>query len=952
MSSDVFTLLTKPLRSQIEALKWGRPTEIQESAIPAILAGENVLLIAPTGTGKTEAAVFPVFDLLLSSRVEEQAHGISILYVTPLRALNRDIFRRLIDIGKNLDITVEIRHGDTPQNARRLQALKPPNMLITTPETLQAILPGKRMRQHLRDIRWVIVDEVHELAESKRGVQLSICLERLQAVASREIQRIGLSATVGSPRKVAQFLVGNKREVRVLDVSPKKEYRFFVERPIAGEAEYEAAQRLFTSPEAAARILRIQELVDTHESTLVFVNSRQNAEMLGLRFTMLKTGMGVHHGSLSREQRHLAEDEFKAGRLKGIVCTSTLELGIDVGSVDLVVQYLSPRQVSPFIQRVGRSGHGIGRVSQGIVITAYPEDSLEALAVVGRALRRDLEPTQIPVMALDVLAHQVAGLIMDYHEFPMKEAYGIVRHAYPYQRLSWKVFLSVVSFLDSLNTVRIEGESLTPTRRTRNYYFENLSTIPDERLYSIIDTTTDQRVGVLGEEFMLTKARIGLNFICRGYVWQILQIEKDGLVYVKPVDDPTAAIPGWDGEILPVPYETAREVGRLRRSILEELRKGNPDIPGTWASALPIERHAIRRVVEEEKEMLEAGLPVPTDRTIILEGYDRFLVIHSSFGEGVNRLLGYLVENAYRGCALVENWWADGYRLLVIFNIEVTRGLLDEITQKLFGETPEGAEKSFREYIEERFPFGYYMKFVAQRFGVLPRGAFLSDAELEDLWQRFKGSPVYAETLREAEARKVDFKGLSRVLKDIQEGNISIEKIIVSEPTPVAYRMLNRFAAVPEMMAPESVQVESLERLRKSVETLRVELFCLNCGGWEAEFRIRDMAERPACPKCGSNLLAAFDWSNPFAKESFRKRLRREPLTEDEQRVVSGTRRNADIVLSYGKRGVIALSIRGIGPQTASRILAKMHTNEDDFYKDLLESKIHYLETRRFWDDR
>jgi len=933
-------------------LKWGKPTEIQESAIPAILAGENVLLIAPTGTGKTEAAVFPVFDLLIRSRAEEQAQGISILYVTPLRALNRDIFRRLIEIGKNLDIKVDVRHGDTPQHARRLQALKPPDMLITTPETLQAILPGKRMRQNLRGVGWVIVDEVHELAESKRGVQLSLGLERLQEVTSRKIQRIGLSATVGSPTRVARLLAGSGGPARIIDVSSRKDYRFFVERPIAGEAEYGAAQKLFTSPEAAARILRIQELVDTHESTLVFVNSRQNAEMLGLRFTMLKAGIGVHHGSLSREQRHQVEDEFKAGRLKGIVCTSTLELGIDVGSADLVVQYLSPRQVSPFIQRVGRSGHGVGRISDGIVITAYPEDSLEALAVVGRALRRDLEPTQIPVMALDVLTHQIVGLMMDFEKLPMKEAYQVVRRAYPYQELSWKEFQSVVSFLVSLDMIRVEAEGLTRSRRTRNYYFENLSTIPDERLYPIIDTTTDQRVGVLGEEFILTKARVGLNFICRGYVWQILQIEKDGVVYVKPVDDPTAAIPGWDGEIIPVPYETAREVGRLRRKILQELKKGNQNIPGTWTSILPIERHAIRRVVEEEKEILEVGLPVPTDRTIVLEGYDRFLVIHSSFGEGVNRLLGYLVDNALRGRGLVENWWSDGYRLLVVFNVEVTEGLLNEVSQRLFGQAPEEATEAFKEYLEERFPFGYYMKFVAQRFGVLPRGAFLNDAELEDLWQRFKGTPVYAETLREAEARRIDLKGLRRVLKDIRRGIISVEKILVSEPTPIAYRMLNRFAAVPEMLAPESMRVESLERLRQSVEASRVELFCLGCGGWEAEFRIREMTERPACPNCGSQLLASFHWPNLLAKETFRRRLRKEPLTEDEKRMVSETRRIADVVLSYGKRGVIAMSVHGIGPQTASRILAKMHTDDEDFYRDLLEAKIHYLETRRYWNDR
>lgn len=673
--------------------------------------------------------------------------------------------------------------------------------------------------------------------------------------------------------------------------------------------------------------------------------------MLGLRFMMLKANIGVHHGSISREQRHLVEDEFKAGKLKGIVCTSTLELGIDVGSVDLIVQYLSPRQVSSFIQRVGRSGHGVGRVSQGIIITAYPEDSLEALAVIGRALKRDLEPTQIPTLAYDVLAHQIAGLLMDFGSLSLKKIYEIIKRAYPYKELSWEKFLSIASFMDYARKIWVEGENLVPSSQTCNYYFENLSTIPDERLYPVIDVTTDKRVCVLGDEFMITEARVGLNFICRGYVWKILQIAKDGLVYVKPIEDPTAAIPGWDGEMLPVPYETALEVGHLRGIILAELKKGNSDIPGTLTSSLPTERYAIRRVVEEEKEMLEKKLPIPNDKTIVLEGYDHFLIIHSCFGEGVNRLLGYLVENIYRGKALIQNWWADGYRLLVVFTTSITQNLLNDLIQNLFKSSPKNVENAFNEYIEQRFPFGYYLKFIAQRFGILPRGAFLSDADIEDLWQRFKGTPVYEETLQEAKTKKVNFNGLNKVLKCILNKTISVESIIVSEPTPIAYRMLNHFAAIPEMIAPESVKAESLERTKKSVEASRVELFCLECGNWEEEFKIRDLPEKPVCQKCGSRLLAAFDRPNAFNKEIFRKRLRQEPLTEDEKKIVSEIRRNADIVLSYGKHGIIALNIYGIGPQTASRILAKMHTSEDEFFKDLLDAKLHYLETRKFWDD-
>lgn len=951
MEGNPFSQLSAPVRNVVKDMGWVEPTEIQRQAIPAILAGENVLLIAPTGTGKTEAAILPIFDQLLKIRAAERIRGINILYVTPLRALNRDILRRLTDTAQKLDISVEVRHGDTPQNIRRLQSTKPPNMLVTTPETLQAILPGKRMRQSLREVRWVVIDEIHELAESKRGIQLSIALERLQEIARNEMQRIGLSATVGSPSEVARFLAGSVRTAKIIDVSTRKENRYSVEFPLAGDAEFEASVALFTSPEAAARILRIQELVDLHQSTLIFVNSRQNAEMLGFRFTMLKSRIGIHHGSLSREQRHLAEDQFREGKLKGIVCTSTLELGIDVGSVDFVVQYLSPRQVAPFMQRVGRSGHGVGRISQGIIITAYPEDSLEALAVVNRALRGDLEETQIPTMPLDVLAHQTCGLLMDFQKISAKQVYEIARRAYSYRDLTWEQFTRVISFMDSLNKLRMDEDSLSPSGRTRTYYFENLSTIPDERLYPVMDVTTDRRVCVLGDEFIITKARVGLNFICRGFVWQIIQIGEDGIVYVKPVEDPTAAIPGWDGEMLPVPYETALEVGHLRRTISEEIGKGNKDISGTFSPSFPIERYAVRMIAEEEEEMMKGGIPIADDITIVFEGYDRYLVIHSCYGERVNRLLGYLIENSCRGSALIQNWWVDGYRLLLVFNIEITQRIMEEIRDKVFLQTSTGLEEAFRRCLTERFSFGYYMKFVAQRFGVLPRGAYLSEADLEDLCQRFEGTPVYEETVHEAQARKVDLESFRKVLDGVQAGTVTIKTVLVSEPSPISFRMLNHFAAVPEMRAPETVKTQSVARLQERTEVSRVELFCLQCGDWGEELRIREIPEKPVCPKCGSYLIAAFDRPNLFAKNAVVKRIHNGKLNDDEQKILTETRRNADVVLSYGRRGIMALSIHGIGPQTASRILAKMHTSEEDLFRDLLEAKIHYIETRKYWDD-
>ena len=266
-------------------------------------------------------------------------------------------------------------------------------MLVTTPETLQAILPGSQMRRHLSNVQCVIIDEVHDLAESKRGAQMAIALERIFEVTGKEFQRIGLSATVGNPDEVAKFIAGTGREISIVQAVLAKNYRYRVEYLTPTEKDYELAAKLETSPEASARIRRLTELIDSHKSSLVFVNSRTIAELLGHRFDQLnRTDIAVHHGSLSKEERTSVEDAFKAGTLKAIICTSTLELGIDIGNVDLVIQYMSPRQVSSLIQRVGRSGHSLERLSEGVIITAYPDDTLESMAAVQNAKQNRLEP--------------------------------------------------------------------------------------------------------------------------------------------------------------------------------------------------------------------------------------------------------------------------------------------------------------------------------------------------------------------------------------------------------------------------------------------------------------------------------------------------------------------------------------------------------------------------------
>jgi ATP-dependent Lhr-like helicase len=945
---SAFDALARPIRAALLDLGLRTPTQPQAIAIPHILRGKNVLLVSPTASGKTEAALLPALSRFIT---HDRRKGIAILYVTPLRALNRDLFKRATQLTARIGVRCEIRHGDTPASQRRKQSRNPPEMLITTPETLQAILPSKAMRGHLKSIQAVIVDEIHELAQDKRGAQLVVALERLRRIARRQFQRIGLSATVGDPKSVACFLVGSTEDCEIVRVDVKKEAKYHVEYPYPTPEDHDLAQSLYTSPDAAARISRIKELVDTHTSTLIFVNSRQHAEMLGLRLGTLDKRIAVHHGSLSREERSRIEGEFKAGDLRGIICTSTLELGIDVGSADLTVQYLSPRQVSALIQRVGRSGHRLGRTSEGVLICGYPEDVLESIAIVKMAKIQQLEPVRIHSNALDVLAHQIAGILMDSDRVSSKGILSIVRRSSVFETLTAKELLSVARFMEERGLLRRTGGLLARTPRTRQYYYQNLSMIPDERRYSILDVTTQRRIGILGEEFVLLHARKGVHFICRGRVWEITRVGEDGNIYVVPVEDPTAAIPGWDGEILPVPFEVAQEVGKIRGEVETSLKTVGKERTITSLSVYPIERLAATRIAEEVEDYVKRGCPAPTDRVVLVEAFGRYLIIHSSFGEAVNRTLAYTFDEVLTKHGGVNNVWADGYRILIELPETVSSDTVNRISKDLFSMSEQAVERRFFDYVQRRFPFAYNMKFIAQRFGAIPRGIFLNDRTLLELSARFESTPIHEETLREAKMTKVDLVAAKKVVSSIARRAIRVVPMLSEEsPTPQGFYMLNKLVEVAEMVAPESTKKDNLLRMRASLLSQKVEFLCLQCGFTLGEERVGELPDFPKCQSCGSGLLALKSKIRPDVPQILQKWRSREELTEEEQAVLSRARRAADLVLSYGRQAAVALLTWGVGPQTAANVLAKMHVRDEDFYADLLKAKLRYIQTRPFWD--
>ncbi len=653
------------------------------------------------------------------------------------------------------------------------------------------------------------------------------------------------------------------------------------------------------------------------------------------------------------KKRVRVENDFKNGKIKALVCTSTLELGIDIGSVDLTIQYMSPRSVSSLIQRVGRSGHKLDRISEGTIMAVSTDDIAESIASVRMAKEKKVEPITIHEKALDVLAHQIAGIILESNgDVKITDLLDLLHHAYPYRNLTREELEKVLTFQMKMRYVTVDGEYIRRGSGTRQYYFQNLSMIPDERRYLVVDLSTQHSVGILGEEFMATKAKIGLHFIVKGKVWQIEQISDDARVYVTPVEDPTAAIPGWDGEMIPLPFDLAQTVGQLRAEIDNQLEDhGKDELIKKLAKQGTAERFGIRKIVEELIDHKKIGAPVPTHERVVIEAFENYLIIHACFGDRVNNTLGEVYEELLSRKGIVRQWWADGYRILIELTTTPSDLVLDEIQSTLFDLEPGVMEGIFNGILHRHFPFGYYMKFIAERFGALKRGLMFTGDNLRELALRFRMTPIYDETIREALLLHVDFPSVREIYKSIRNGSIKIQTFQSRDkPTPIAYHLLYKHIDIPELIAPETIEKDTISRLKFSLDNMTVDLLCFDCGELTQNLVVKSLPTKPSCPSCSSGLLAVSSWSTDYLAQILRKKLRGQVIEDNERSMLARTRRSADLVLSYGRRAVIAQCVYGIGPQTASRLLAKMHDDDKSFYRDLLEAKLQFITTRPYWD--
>lgn len=588
-----------PRRTKTRVEEWfeathGEPTPAQRAAWPEIRAGHNALIVSPTGTGKTLAGFLAVLSELSALEAERKLRrSIYAIYISPLRALSYDLEKNLrVPLeeiyGKDPPIKVGLRSGDTSSYARRQQLTSPPHILLTTPESLSILLTQPRWIEPLSTTRWIILDEVHALAENKRGAHLTISIERLEELVGRaaqgaRLQRIGLSATVAPLEVVGRFLAGVGRECKTLDVSAAKKIDLKVYSPLHKNPYPEfgyTGQRL---------IKELAKLITENRTTLIFSNTRSGAEAatfwLHGALPELSEQIECHHASLDRDVRQEVEDRLKRGELRAVVCSTSLELGIDIGSVDLVVMLSTPKGVSRALQRTGRAGHNIRSISRGILVATNMNDLVECCATALLARTRQLDSLRIPEAPLDVLAQHLASMGC-IREWSRAEAYDLVRKAYPYRNLALEDFNEALDFLagggESLRKQYTEvfgkiqlgdGTFVTREGRVRRDILQNVGVIPNEGMIAV--KLKGRTLGLV-EEIFLRQLQVGDVFIIAG---RPVKLERTGFMecFVTRADHALPTVPRWNANKMPLTNKVAEEIIAFRGELRARFEQRGPD---------------------------------------------------------------------------------------------------------------------------------------------------------------------------------------------------------------------------------------------------------------------------------------------------------------------------------------------------------------------------------------
>ncbi|GIW41432.1 MAG: ATP-dependent DNA helicase [Candidatus Binatia bacterium] len=816
------------------------PTEVQARGWEAIATGSDTLLAAPTGSGKTLAAFLWAIDRLVEASVagllEDRTY---VVYVSPLKALGNDIEKNLRvplagirELALSTpyaapDIRVSVRTGDTPSTDRQKQARRPPHILITTPESLYILLTAERSREALRLATTVIVDEIHAVAGDKRGAHLALSLERLDDLCGRPLQRIGLSATQKPIEEVARLLVGNARcepggkpRCTIVDVGHRRDIELRVEVPeleLGPIATHEVRAEVYE---------RLVELVESHRTTIVFVDTRRMVERVAhaLGEKLGKERVAAHHGSLSRETRLAAEEGLKSGRIPVVVATASLELGIDVGFVDLVCHLGAPRSLASLLQRVGRSGHFLGAVPKGILFPLTRDELLQCAAAVRAVRAGELDRVEIPESPLDILAQQIVAHVAS-RESTVEELWELVRRAYPYRGLARKDFDDVIEMLS-------EGVSTRRGRRSAHLHYDRVhgrlrarrgarlaaitsgGAIPDTADYAVVEEPGETFVGTVNEDFAV-ESLAGDIFLLGNRSWRIRRVEA-GRIRVEDAQGLPPTIPFWLGEAPARTAELSEAVSDLRREVARRL--DDPAGAAAWlASEAKVDPWGAEQIVRYVADTVAVLGTVPTTDTVVAERFfdeagGMQLVLHAPFGGRVNRALGFALRK----------------RFCVTFDFELQAAATDDGVVLSLGEQhsfplesvfgmlrPERLEEDLVQAVLVSPMFTNRWRWNATRALALLRQQGgkrvpmpIQRMRAEDLLAAVfpaqvacadnhtgpiepPDHPLVKETLANCLHEAMDLDGLRRLVEDMRAGRVRTVAVETPAPSPMSHEILN-----------------------------------------------------------------------------------------------------------------------------------------------------------------
>src|SRR5215217_4469575 len=898
--------------------KFGFPllTNIQNLGIKVIVRDYDTLLVAPTGSGKTEAAIVPIIKLI---SINKKENGIKAIYVTPLRALNNDVLRRIVRYAEEENLTIEIRHGDTSAKNKKKITENPPDILITTPESLSVLLTISNIIKALQALKWVVIDEVHELVSNERGSHLSLSIERLQSLSNHKVTRVGLSATLGNLKEAGSFIAGSERKCAILHDKSMREYDLDV-KYVQG-----------TINDVSNFIIDYIQSNKITGSVLLFTNTRDEAEYFG---TILKNqkeiNIDVHHGSLSREVREDTESKLRNGVAGIVVCTSSLELGLDIGSVDLVIHYGSPRQVSKLMQRIGRSRHQKSKSAKGLIITNVPDDEIEAYALVNRMKLRSVEDQPMHFHSLDVLAHHLVGFSLETREdVQVPKAISIVNKSYPFRNVSFFDMDACLDLLDKNGIIKYDNEKQTYKRRIKSYkyYFENLSMIPFVLKFQVIDIISKKRIGTLDQKFVGDYGEKGNVFVLKGAQWRIVSIDENKLeVNVEPLYGTKINVPYWVGELIPVDYNTSKEVGVIRNNAVNKKFRLVNNVITKFAKTFNI---------------------VPDSKNIVVESsrIQNQIVIHSTLGTKVNNTLASLFSTMISSkLGQIVETRSDPYRILLTSSVRMTQYHIESVLGGSFDVDP---------ILIASFGNTYHLNWkvwmVSKRFGMISKEALYDKKIARMIYDKYSKTPISKESIRELIHDKYDTDLTKKVLEQYKNKEIKLHWFQVDDFSELAKPVVDhstKFSATPA-----SIETGILELVKERLLKTKQKLICIRCGKWERTFEVNDVPDNIICPYCKSRLVTSTFWyDNDLRKIITKKLIEKKRLPEEEDHKFERAWKVSSLINNFGKQAVLVLAGHGIGADTAARIL-RDYIDDEEMYKQIYKAERQYIITRGFWDN-